>query len=114
MTSAQAFVLLGLMLLLGAAVLCRPLGVARAREHLELAGGRLDGEAARQEEVLGVPVGDVLDVTGAAESGDLALQDDAHEPALVAGLSGLRERAVLLALSELHLPCEDRRRDGDD
>src|SRR5437773_3231383 len=33
---------------------------------------------------------------------------------LVAGLSGLRERAVLLALSELHLPCEDRRGDGDD
>ena len=38
----------------------------------------LEREPTRQEEVLRVTVGDVLDVTGAAESGHLALQDDAH------------------------------------
>src|SRR6266540_2678613 len=95
-------------------VLLRPLGLARPRQHLHLTGGRLDGEAAWQEEVLRITVGDVLDITGAAESGYLALQDDAHRLALAAGLSGLRQRAVLLALSELHLPCEDRCGDGDD
>src|SRR2546428_1477884 len=45
---------------------------------LELAAGGLDGEALRQQIVPGVSIGHVLDVAGAAEAADLALQDDAH------------------------------------
>ena len=51
---------------------------ALLRDTLQLAGARLDGEALGQKEVLGIAIGDVLDVTGAAEAADLLFQDDAH------------------------------------
>src|SRR2546428_7598790 len=62
---------------LRASALCL-LGFALLREVFELAAGGLDREALRQQVVQRVPVGHVLDVAGAAEAADLALQDDAH------------------------------------
>src|SRR5512142_3403879 len=60
------------------AVLLHLLSLALLREMLQLARRGLDGQPTREEEVLGVAVGDVLHLTGAAETADLALQDDAH------------------------------------
>src|SRR5438132_727807 len=50
---------------------------------LELAAGRLYGEAFRQEVVARIAVGDVLDLAGPTEASYLRLEDDAH-----AGLGG--------------------------
>ena len=45
-------------------ILLRPLGLSFLRELLELAAGRLDSEALRQEVVARIAVRDVLDLTG--------------------------------------------------
>ena len=52
--------------------------LALLREVLQLPRRRLDRKPARKEEVLRVAVRDVLHLTGAAETADLAPQDDAH------------------------------------
>jgi hypothetical protein len=59
-------------------VLPQFLGLTLTREVLHLARGRFDGEPLWKKEILGVAVGYVLDLTWAAETADLALEDDAH------------------------------------
>ena len=55
------------------------------RDALQLSGAGLDGETLREQEVLGVPVGDLFHVARAAEPADLLLQDDAHVRSAYAG-----------------------------
>src|SRR5207245_11137572 len=91
-----------LLVVLMRAILLRSLGLAFLGEMLELPAGRLDGKALRQQVVAGIAVGDILDVTGPAETGDFRFEDDAH--AKLGGGGRLVERRVLLAPPELHFP----------
>src|SRR5207245_9520246 len=94
------------------AILLRLFGLAFLGEMLELAAGRLYGEAFRQAVVAGIAVGDVLDLTGPTEASYLRLEDDAH-----AGLGGggrRVERCVLLAAPQLPFPGRHRCRDRHD